>query len=68
MKEKSIYGKLTILAKLVRLLSFKGWAKFELECVPLKLIYSDSFIVVICKNADFECRYINTHAKENPYF
>ena len=42
----------------------KEWANFELECLLLIFIYSNSKFKVTCKNADFECWYIRIHTKE----
>ena len=41
-------------------------AKFELECILLTLIYTNSKFKVACKNADFEYWYIRTHTEEIP--
>ena len=38
----------------------------EMECVLLIFIQFNSKFVVICKNADIECRYIKAHTKEKP--
>ena len=39
------------------------WAKFELKCLLLLFIYSNSKFKVACKTADFEYRYIWTHTE-----
>ena len=45
----------------------KIWrVKFELECLILIFIYSNSKFKVTSKNADFECRRIRTHTEEKP--
>ena len=41
------------------------WAKFELECVLLMVIYYISKFKVSCKKADFRYWFIRTHTKEN---
>ena len=43
----------------------KWWATFELECLLLISIYSNSKFKVTCKkNADFEFRFIRTRTEE----
>ena len=37
--------------------------KFELECLLLIFIHSNSKLKVACKNADFKCRYFRIHAE-----
>ena len=67
-QRETIYD-MVFFAKLVGQWKSKEWAKYELECLLLtwlKFIYSHSKFKVICKNADFECRYIRTHTKEKP--
>ena len=68
-QRETIHHKLILFAKLVRQGKSKEWAKFELECPLLILIYSNSKFEVTCKNVDFEYfeyRYIRTHTKEKP--
>ena len=42
------------------------WAKYELECLLLIFIYSNSKFKVTWKNMDVKCRYIRTHSEEKP--
>ena len=51
-------------AKLVRQWKLKEWAKFELECLLLIFIYSNSNFKVTSKNGNFECWYLRTHTEE----
>ena len=43
------------------------WEKFELECVLLIFIYSDSKFKATCKDANLESGYIKTLTEENPF-
>ena len=66
-KEKpSSRRQIYIFAKLGRQWKSKEWAKFELECLLLIFISSNSKFKVTSKNADFEYRYIRIHTKEKP--
>ena len=47
-------------------ISWIWWAKFELQCLLLTFIHSNSKFNVTWKNVDFECRYIRTHSEEKP--
>ena len=65
-QRETLYDKLMFFAKLVRQWESKEWAKFELECLLLIFIYSNSKFKATCKNADFEFWYIRTLTKEKP--
>ena len=65
-KRETISYILIFVEKLVRRRKSKEWAKFELECLLLIFIYSNSKFKATCKNEDFKCRYIRTHTKEKP--
>ena len=44
-----------------------GRAKFELECLQLIFIYTNSKFNVTWTNVDFECQYMRTHTEEKSY-
>ena len=44
--------------------AFRFWSKFELECLLLIFIYSNSKFKVTFQNEDFE--YLKIHTKEKP--
>ena len=60
-QRETMDGKSIFFPNLVGQWKSKEWAKFELECLLLIFIYSDSKL-----NTTLKTRYIRTHTKEKP--
>ena len=65
-QRETIYDKLIFFCKIVKAMKVKRVSKIWVKMSIINIHLLNSKFEVICKNEDFECRYIRTHTKEKP--